>query len=223
MKRRHRFAIGLTLLCSLLGAGSARALPKRLSLKRLAAKANKTLFNRWDHQTALSVDHRLRAARVDIKLEPGGEVPDDKAKEKRYGDSWTCRNSTNALRAALGDQGIHLKLDSSGKKVFNWGAEGLVDFHYYAVDSLSNPRVLVDPTASSNFARDARPDGLIFRILLKTGKAMGDAQAAVDIAKRIETNSGNGLLILNDPTQILIFKGAMEQAAKVMLTRDFDH
>jgi hypothetical protein len=158
--------------------------------------------------------HReLRAGGAAVHLPSSDILSDPVASSKRYGDSWTCRESTRLLLRHL--EGGGLTLDSVGRRAFRWGQEGWVDYHYFAVDNPRRPTLLVDPTASSNFAADARPGGLLHRFLEEAGQKRGQGVLAARIARRIERGGARGLLVLFGESEVAIYREALERAARM--------
>jgi len=103
-------------------------------------------------------------------------------------------------------------MDSVGKNAFRWGKEGLVDYHYFGVDNLRRPTLLVDPTASSNFAIQVGPGGLLQGYLKQAAARLGDPRAAQRVIRRIARGGSNGLLVLTRPTDIAIYREALDRA-----------
>lgn len=137
------------------------------------------------------------------------------AARKLYGDSWSCRESSRLLVKTLANKSVRMSLDSSGKNAFKWGNEGWVDYHYYLVDNAARPTILLDPTASSNFARDARAGGLMHGFLMEAGRAQGKTKAAQRLARRIERGGIGGLLVIANQPEISVYKDALERAARL--------
>ena len=154
---------------------------------------------------------------------PQSEILSNKvAAKKVYGDSWSCRESSRLLSTSLVHRKVKMTLDSSGKNAFKWGNEGWVDYHYYLVDNASRPTVLLDPTASSNFARDARSGGLMYNFLMEAGRSLGQNKAASRLARRIHRGGIGGLLVIANQPEIAVYKDALERAArlKAQVTRN---
>ncbi len=154
---------------------------------------------------------------------PSSEIlPGQVAAAKTYGASWTCRESSRLLIRRLVERDQRLTLDSSGKNAFRWGAEGLVSFHYYAVDDPGAPRLLVDATAVSNFGLDVGQGGVLRRLLGEAGSAQRKPAAAARVLKRIERGGIDGLLVLAHPDEIAVYRDALERAANLRrgMTRD---
>lgn len=159
--------------------------------------------------------HRtLVTKKAPITLPKSNIIADKAAAQKRYADSWTCRESSKLLIQQLGQKKVKLTLESSGKNAFKWGNEGLVSYHYYAVDDPKRPTVLLDPTAASNFQRDAQPGGLLHGLLAEAGRSLGQPKAAERVARRIAKGGFNGLLVLGNEAEISVYKDALERAAK---------
>jgi hypothetical protein len=119
--------------------------------------------------------------------------------------------------------GRSLTVDSSGANTFRWGKEGLVSYHYYGVDDPRRPSVLVDPTAATNYGRDAKPGGLLHLLLGGAGRDLGYPRAAEAVAGRIVRAGDTGLLVLANPAEIAVYRGALERAAQMCrgaMTRD---
>jgi hypothetical protein len=185
-------------------------------LQRLAAHRGQTCLIgscRTVHASLLGVPLRLPESKV---------LSHDAARAKTYASSWTCRESSRLLIEKLAASGQKLELDSSGKNAFQWGNEGFVSFHYYAVDSTSQPRLLVDPTASSNFAMDVQPGGLMRQYLDEAGRTLGTPRAAKQVLRRMLASRSGDLLILDRPAEIAVYRDALERAASRQraMTRD---
>jgi hypothetical protein len=159
---------------------------------------------------------------VPLRLPESQVLASDAARAKTYGSSWTCRESSRLLIEKLAAGGQTLQLDSSGKNAFRWGNEGFVSFHYYAVDSTPQPRLLVDPTASSNFAMDVQPGGLMRQYLDEAGRTLGTPGAATQVLRRMLVSRSGDLLILDRPAEIAVYREALERAASRQraMTRD---
>jgi len=196
----------LLLLLLLAGSASAQSrVPQRLGLIRGVVRA---------HQT-------LRHANTAVPLPSSTILSDRVASAKTYGDSWTCRSSTCLLIQRAGQRNVRLEMDSVGKNAFKWGKEGSVSYHYFGVDNLRRPTLLVDPTASSNFGRDARPGGLLHGLLTQAGAKLGQPRAAQRVARRIAGGGVNGLLVLTRTADIGVYREALEQAVKQLeMTRN---
>lgn len=189
-------------------AASAEARP--LFAKRSPAPGQRQLLRQ-----GLKIHRTLAKAQTPLPLPKSGVLADSVARAKTYAQSWTCRESSRLLIAKLGEAGCRLQLDSSGKNTFDWGAEGKVSYHYYGVDDLRRPTVLLDPTASSNFARDAQPHGLLHGFLGDAAKQLGQAdKTAQKIARRVAKGSAQSLLVLTRPEEIAVYKLALELAAQ---------
>lgn len=165
-------------------------------------------------RTAISSHFRLLQSRAPLPLPKSKILSDQVAANKKYGDSWTCRGSTCMLIDKMRGKGPALVLDSVGKNAFRWGNEGLVSYHYFGVDNPRRPSVLLDPTAVSNFARDVAPGGMLRGLLAAEGRKRGDPKAAERVTRRIARGGINGLLVLANPNEIAVYKGALEQAAR---------
>lgn len=148
-----------------------------------------------------------------LPLPESSVLPDEVARAKTYGASWTCRDSTRLLIERLAAAGQRLVLDSSGKEAFEWGSEGKVSFHYYGVDDLRRPRLLADATAMSNFSADVQPGGLMRRYLEEAGLELGKPAAARRVLQRMLAARSGDLLILTRPSEIAVYKDALERAA----------
>jgi len=158
--------------------------------------------------------HRLLVdQRVPLPLPPSDIVPDELARKKTYGSGWTCRSSSRRLIQQLGQRGLEAHLGSSGRDVWSWGAEGVVDYHYYVLDHPQRPSVLMDPTAVSNFQVSVRPGGVLVELLRQAGQNLAAPNAAERVAARLAGLSGNDLLILARPDEIAVYRGAIELAA----------
>jgi hypothetical protein len=164
-------------------------------------------------RSGIQIHRGLRRAGVPTPLPPSNVLPDAVSRAKRYGDSWTCRSSSCMLSSKLAGAGQALAVDSVGKNAFRWGREGRVSYHYFGVDNVARPTVLLDPTAVTNFANDVRPGGLLHRLLDQAGQRMGQASAAQRVAWRIAKGGFDGLLVLASPAEIAVYKEALEQAA----------
>jgi len=119
------------------------------------------------------------------------------------------------LSRFLALQGQNLTLDSSGRNTFHWGKEGWVSYHYYGVDDPKQPTILVDPTAASNYGRDARPGGLLHLLLSEAARDLGHPRAGETVARRIVGAGGQGLLVLAHPAEIAVYREALERAARM--------
>jgi hypothetical protein len=108
-----------------------------------------------------------------------------------------------------------LELSSVGRNTFRWGREGWVDYHYFAVDNPRNPTLLIDPTAGTNFAWYAGPDGPLHRLLQQEGRRLGQQKAADRVARRLARGGVDGMLILVTPQEIAVYRAALEQAAQI--------
>jgi len=147
---------------------------------------------------------------------PASKILTDKtAASKRYGDSWTCRESSKALATALGMRSCTANLSSSGKNTFKWGNEGWVSYHYYLVDNAQKPTVLLDPTAASNFGVDARPGGMLHTLLGQVGQDLRLANAANRVVRKVAEGRNHGLLILANRAEITVYREVLERAAKI--------
>jgi hypothetical protein len=158
-----------------------------------------------------------------IKLPKSNVLSSKRAAAKKYADSWTCRASSRLLIRQLKGQRAGLVLDSSGKKTFKWGKEGWVSYHYYAVDDPARPTVLLDPTAVSNFRRDAQPGGMMASLLQKAGEKLKQPKAANRVTRRLARGGIDGMLVLANPGDIAVYREALEQAASLRrgkMTRD---
>lgn len=162
----------------------------------------------------LSAHRRLVKTGARVQMPSSNILTDQVAAAKKYSDSWTCRESSRLLIKSLSGMANGLKLSSSGKNTFKWGKEGWVSYHYYAVDDPKRPTLLLDPTASSNFAKDARPGGLMHSFLTEAGKQLGHPGAADRVAKRIAGGGHDGLLVLATQPEIDVYRAALEAAAK---------
>jgi hypothetical protein len=170
---------------------------------------------------SLQVHRELTRANTPLTMPKSNVLTDEVAASKTYAASWTCRESSRLLIDKLGRQNLKLQLDSSGKNAFLWGNEGWVSYHYYAVDNPKHPTVLVDPTASSNFARDARPGGLLYNFLIESSRDLKRGKAGERVAARVARGGLDGLLLLADAGEIAVYREALERAARLraQLTR----
>ena len=216
--------IVLTLASS--GHATARPLNLRALFKPGARATSKLTPHRQRASTihqAVMVHQRLVHAGKKVKIPRSKILKNDVAAAKKYADSWTCRSSTQMLLKKLSGTAVKLTLDSSGKGTFDWGKEGKVSYHYYAVDDPGRPTLLVDPTAGSNFSVDARPDGLLHGLLRDAGKALHQPNAAERVARRIARGGIDGLLVLANQADIAVYRHALEAAARIKtggVTRD---
>lgn len=171
-------------------------------------------------RTTLRTHTQLKRSGLALPLPKSNILSNQTAAKKRYADSWTCRESSRALVAALGGKGVKLKLDSSGKNAFDWGKEGKVSYHYYAVDSSRRPTLLVDPTAGSNFKNDAQQGGMLHSLLHRAATQLGQpAKVADKIARRVRKGR-DGLLVLTRTHEIDVYRAALDQAAAMVAHRD---
>jgi len=167
-------------------------------------------------RAGITVHRSLVHKKTAVKMPRSNVIKNQVAAQKKYADSWTCRESTRMLLKKIGRAGgLKLTLDSSGKGAFDWGAEGKVSFHYYAVDNQASPRLLLDPTASSNFASDARPGGMLHGLLRDAGARLGQRHAAERVARRIARGGIDGLLVLANQADIAVYQDALEAAARI--------
>ena len=183
----------------------------------LAARRTRSATRAWatNIRTGITVHRGLVRANATVTI-PGSDILSDKvAASKKYGDSWSCRESSRLLNKTLAGSKVKMTMESSGKNAFRWGNEGWVDYHYYLVDSVTRPTVLMDPTASSNFARDARTGGLLHQLLMEAGRAQGHEKAAGRLARRIERGGISGLLVIANGPEISVYKDALERAARL--------
>jgi hypothetical protein len=201
----------LTLLAIVLVATPVMASP----LGRAKAKPRLKLL-----RTTLRTHTQLKRSNLALPLPKSNILGDKTAAAKQYADSWTCRESSRALVRTLGQKGVKLKLDSSGKKAFDWGKEGKVSYHYYAVDSTRKTTLLVDPTAGSNFKNDAKRGGMLHGLLHRAATQLGQPAAVADkIARRVRTGR-DGLLVLTRTNEIDVYRSALDQAAAMISHRD---
>jgi hypothetical protein len=208
-----------TLLCLLfvftaMGAAPARARP---FFKRGKVQARVKLI-----RSGIQQHQQLRSTMAPVAIAKSKILKNSVASAKKYGDSWTCRTSTELLIKQLGNQGIPLKMDSVGKNAFNWGKEGKVSYHYFGVDNPRRPTVLLDPTASTNFAQDVQPGGMMLGLLQQAGRQLGQPRAAERVARRIARGGVKGLLVLANKAEIDVYRRALDDAAKkqVQVTRN---
>lgn len=193
-------------------------------LQRVAQKLNKALRPnrvRSKHRvranairSGISMHKMLKQTKTAVDLAQSNILSNDVAKGKKYSDSWTCRSSSRLLIQNLSRQRVNLKLDSAGQNTFKWGKEGWVSYHYYAVDNPKRPTVLLDPTAFSNFGRDAQPGGMLHQLLGEAGRSLGQPKAAERVAQRIARPGFEGLLVLANQPEIAVYKDALERAAR---------
>ena len=164
----------------------------------------------------------LRSTMTPVALAKSKILQDSVASAKKYGDSWTCRSSTQLLIKQLGTKGIPLKMDNVGENAFNWGKEGKVSYHYFGVDNLKRPTVLLDATASTNFAQDVQPGGMLLRLLQQAGQQLGQPCAAQRVVRRIARGGAKGLLVLANEAEIAVYRKALDDAARkqVQVTRN---
>jgi hypothetical protein len=213
MKRRA------TLFCLLfvftaLGAGPVEA---RSPFSRGKMQARVKLI-----RSGIQQHQQLRSTMTPVVLAKSKILQNSVASAKKYGDSWTCRSSTELLIKQLGRQGIPLKMDSVGKNAFNWGKEGKVSYHYFGVDNPKRPTVLLDATASTNFARDVEPGGMMLGLLQQAGRQLGQPRAAERVVRRIARGGVKGLLVLANEAEIAVYRKALDDAARkqVQVTRN---
>ena len=213
--------LGITLL--ILGVlGPAPAAARPLNLRQLFKPGARVASNKTPlgqraatiHAGVL-VHRRLLRAGKKVKLPASQILANKVAASKKYADSWTCRESTRLLLKKLTGAPVKLSLESSGKGTFDWGAEGKVSYHYYAVDNPAHPALLLDPTAGSNFSVDARPGGLLHGLLREAGKNLKQPQAAQRVARRIAGGGIDGLLVLANQADISVYRHALEAAARI--------
>jgi hypothetical protein len=162
----------------------------------------------------IQLHRQMRASSTPVHVSKSSILPDAVATAKKYGDSWTCRSSTELLIKRLAASGLRLKLDSAGKGAFDWGREGKVSYHYFGVDSTSRPKVLLDPTATTNFGRDVQPGGMMLGLLERAGQQQGAPRAARRVARRIARGGIGGLLVLGNASEIAVYRQALEDAAR---------
>lgn len=165
-------------------------------------------------RTGIHLHRRLSTQKHTVKMPKSAVLTDKAAASKKYADSWTCRESSKLLIKQMAGKNVKMQLDSSGKNAFRWGDEGLVSYHYYAVDNPQKPTVLLDPTATSNFGRDAQPGGMMHSLLAQAGKNQGQPKAAERVARRIAKGGVDGLLVLGNQHEISVYREALELAAK---------
>ncbi len=171
-------------------------------------------------RTTLRTHSQLKRSGLPLPLPKSNVLSNQTAAKKRYADSWTCRESSRTLIATLGGKGVKLQLDSSGKNAFDWGREGKVSYHYYAVDSSTRPTLLVDPTAGSNFRNDAKQGGMLHGLLHRVATQLGQpAKVADTIARRVRKGR-DGLLVLTRASEIDVYRAALEKAASLIAHRD---
>ena len=188
------------------------------TLKRgIAARRTRAATRAWAQSIRTSIrTHEGLVRRNAPVTMPRSDILSNKvAAKKMYGDSWSCRESSRLLIKTLASNRVNMSLDSSGKKAFKWGNEGWVDYHYYLVDNAARPTILLDPTASSNFAKDARAGGLMHGLLMEAGRAQGKTRAAQRLARRIERGGIGGLLVIANQPEISVYKDALERAARL--------
>lgn len=183
----------------------------------IAVRRTRAATRAWANKirTGISSHHGLVRRGASVKMPKSDILNNQVAAQKKYSDSWTCRESSRLLGKTMAACKIQMTVDSSGKKAFKWGTEGWVDYHYYLVDSSAKPTFLLDPTASSNFARDARQGGLMHGLLMEAGQSKSAPKAAARLARRIERGGIGGLLVIANPTEIAIYKDALDRAAKL--------
>ncbi|MBW2735025.1 MAG: hypothetical protein JRH20_21805, partial [Deltaproteobacteria bacterium] len=80
---------------------------------------------------------------------------------------------------------------------------------------IKHPTLLLDPTASANFARDAKPGGLLNRLLQQLGKEHRQRVTARQLTQKIAKLPIERLLVLTQPNQIKLYREALELAAKL--------
>lgn len=156
---------------------------------------------------------QLCSAGTPVFVERSKVLSDAVASSKKYGDSWTCRSSTELLISRLATRGVRLYMDSEGKEAFEWGEAGKVSYHYFGVDNPGKPTVLLDPTACANFGRDVHPGGLMLGILQRVGQRLGHPLAAQSVARKVASGGTNGLLVLASKAEIAVFRAALDEAA----------
>jgi hypothetical protein len=167
-------------------------------------------------RTTMELHKSLVAARVPLTL-PQSDVLKERERQRLYSASWTCRSSTELLIAQLKQRKLTLQLSSSGENTFRWGKEGLVSYHYYAVDDPARPSLLVDPTAASNFgANDIRTGGLLRGLLASAGRKLGEPRAAERVVTRLQRAGDSGLLVLANRAEIDVYREALERAAEML-------
>lgn len=216
--RRHLFLVFILAVMA-----PAPALARPLGLRQLFKPPSaRTSLTQPAHRqrtstirTTISAHRKLLGKGKRIKLPRSAVLSNSAAANKKYADSWTCRASTRMLLKKLSGSAVKLTLDSSGKGAFNWGAEGKVSFHYYATDNPARPTILLDPTAGSNFAADARPGGLLHTLLKDAGRKFNQPKAAERVARRVARGGVDGLLVLANQADITVYRAALEEAARI--------
>lgn len=211
---RHSTIRCVTLAVALLAAaGSVHARTPRRGIT--PDQRQQTLRRVKLIRSGIQLHRGLRQRGARIAMPRSSVLSDSTAAAKKYGDSWTCRESTRMLVSRLSrTRGCKLKLDSAGKNAFRWGNEGLVSFHYFGVDSIRRPTVLLDPTGPSNFKRDVQPGGMLRQLLDQAGARLGMQKAARRVTNRIARDPFGGLLVLANPQEIAVYKEALEQAGR---------
>jgi hypothetical protein len=180
------------------------------------ARARATLV-----RTTSQLHASLVRAKVPLTLPPS-DVLMENERQRVYSASWTCRSSTELLLEQLKRRNLDGKLQiaSSGQKTFNWGKEGWVSYHYYAVDDPTRPTLLVDPTAASNFGVDGvRPGGLLRELLGEAGRRLAQPGAADRVVARLVRAGDRGLLVLTNRAEIDVYREALERAAEMLRAR----
>ncbi len=221
MTHRIKHAVLLAaafMACWILAPSWAEARPGVVQRMRsgIAARRTRVATKAWakNIRQGIVVHKGLVRRNASITM-PQSAILDNKvAAKKKYGDSWSCRESSRLLIKSLAGCRVKMNLGSSGKKAFKWGNEGWVDYHYYVVDNAAKPTILLDPTASSNFAKDARTGGLLHGFLMEAGRAKGKTKAAQRLARRIELGGIGGLLVIANQAEISVYKDALERAAR---------
>ncbi len=197
-------------------AEARRGIVQRIK-QGVAARRARTATRVWANKirTGISTHHGLVRRGALVKMPQSDILTNKVAAQKKYSDSWTCRESSRLLGKTMAACKVQMTVESSGKKAFKWGKEGWVDYHYYLVDSAAKPTILLDPTGSSNFAKDARQGGLMRGLLAEAGQARGAPKAAARLADRIQRGGIGGLLVIANPTEIGIYKDALDKAARL--------
>ncbi len=170
-------------------------------------------------RTAIKVHKSLVSRKTAVKMPQSKILKNHVAAAKKYADSWTCRESSRMLLKKLTGTDVKLTLGSSGKGAFDWGAEGKVSYHYYAVDNQAAPKLLIDPTAASNFAVDARPKGMMHNLLKEAGKRLGQPKAAARVTRRLARGGIQGMLVLANPADIAVYRDALDAAGRMQAQR----
>lgn len=209
--------IALALVISLASAPAVHAGPgllQRVSSWVAPARARAQLA-----KDCANIHNQLYERHQPTPLSASENLANGVAKAKRYGDSWTCNVSSTLLISALKKVGHTLQQHSSGKETFRWGSLGLVDYHYYAVDRVKSPRLLVDPVAFPNFRSAAQPAGKMRQWLTEAAQTLGRPALGIELADRLSKGRDGELLVLQGKTEIAIYQAALEKAADLYKSR----